>query len=320
MKKFLLLISVFFALGLQAQKYEYHPETVGMPEIEKKILPLAIVFNEADTSMPKIAVQQLKHKINQVFMINKIAPLDYLSQFFITANIVTNPKLEKEGMNSDDIIEVNMYIADYKNQKVITTTKFYVRAVGSDEAQRYTYALRQINPKTPDLARFLNEATKEILAYYDKETPNILKQANNLTSQKLYKEALSLIVTIPTECKYYNDAISAGLAIYQKYLDNNGDVNLAYARQVWVANKTIKGADEAAEFLAKIDTEAKCYTQAVDFCKLVKQQIGDEWKFEMKEAEPNKMSEKDKITEMRRIGVEQGKSAQFTANLDFVTK
>ena len=40
----------------------------------------------------------------------------------------------------------------------------------------------------------------------------------------------------------------------------------------------------------------------------------------MKEAASNKMSEKDKITEMRRIGVEQGKSAQFTANLDFVTK
>ena len=317
MKKFLLLICVSCAVSLQAQKYEYHPETVGMPEVEKKVLPLTIMFNEADTTMPQIAKQQLKHKLNQVFTINKIAPLDYLSQFLITAKINENPEVEIANASAD-IMEVTMYIADYRNQKVITSTKFYVKANGADQTQRYTYALRQINPKTPDLAKFIEEGTKEILAYYDKETPNIIKKAQTLSGQKQYKDALSLIVTIPTECKHYDAAMKEGIAIYQKYIDNDADVNLSYARQVWVANKTLKGANEAAEFLSKIGSNAKCYQQAVDFCKLVKQQVGDEWKFEMAEADPKANTEANQLKEMRKIGLEQGKSQQFTVNLDFI--
>ncbi len=317
MKKFLLLICVICAVSLQGQKYEYHPETVGMPEVEKKVLPLTIMFNEADTTMPQIAKQQLKHKLNQVFTINKIAPLDYLSQFLITAKINENPEVEIANASAD-IMEVTMYIADYRNQKVITSTKFYVKANGADQTQRYTYALRQINPKTPDLAKFIEEGTKEILAYYDKETPNIIKKAQTLSGQKQYKDALSLIVTIPTECKHYDAAMKEGIAIYQKYIDNDADVNLSYARQVWVANKTLKGANEAAEFLSKIGSNAKCYQQAVDFCKLVKQQVGDEWKFEMAEADPKANTEANQLKEMRKIGLEQGKSQQFTVNLDFI--
>lgn len=317
MKKFLLLICVICTVSLQAQKYEYHPETVGMPEVEKKVLPLTIMFNEADTTMPQIAKQQLKHKLNQVFTINKIAPLDYLSQFLITAKINENPEVEIANASAD-IMEVTMYIADYRNQKVITSTKFYVKANGADQTQRYTYALRQINPKTPDLAKFIEEGTKEILAYYDKETPNIIKKAQTLSGQKQYKDALSLIVTIPTECKHYDAAMKEGIAIYQKYIDNDADVNLSYARQVWVANKTLKGANEVAEFLSKIGSNAKCYQQAVDFCKLVKQQVGDEWKFEMAEADPKANTEANQLKEMRKIGLEQGKSQQFTVNLDFI--
>lgn len=318
MKKLLLLLSVVFAVTLQAQKYEYHPETTTMPELEKKTLPLAIVFDDADTTMPQIAKQQLIHKIKQVFYINKIAPLDYLSQFLITAKINPNPKIEVAGTQNNDIMEITMYIADYKNQKVINSTKFYVKGTGSDENQRYTTALRQINPKTPDLAKFIEDASTEILAYYDNEASNIIKKAQNLAAQKEYKDALSLIVTIPTECKFYNDAMQEGMNIYQKYLDNNGDVNLAYARQVWVAKKTLEGANEAADFLSKIDCNSKCYQAAVEFHNLVKQQIGDDWKFEMKEAGENTASEADKIKQMREIGLEQGKNQQFSVNLNFI--
>jgi hypothetical protein len=173
--------------------------------------------------------------------------------------------------------------------------------------------------QTPQIAQFIQEGKEKIIGYYDHEGEALIKKAQYLAKQKKYDEALFWVALIPQQSKHYDAALAAGQAIYQQYINNECNVNLAAARQAWAAHQNANGAEAAGEFLAKILPDAACYGDAMALYKEIKGKVLDDWKFEMKQYQDGVDLEKQRIEAARAVGVAYGThQPSKEVNIDFI--
>jgi hypothetical protein len=173
--------------------------------------------------------------------------------------------------------------------------------------------------QTPQIAKFVQEGKEKIIAYYDHEGEQLIKKAKFFAKQKKYDEALYWVALIPQQSKHYDAALATGLEIYQQYLDNECNINLAAARSEWAAQQNAVGAAAAGEYLAKILPDAGCYGDAMALYKEIKGKVLDDWKFEMKIYQDGVDLEKQRIEAARAIGVAYGEhQPNKEVNIDFI--
>ncbi len=284
-------------------------------------LPISVVVEEQVEPFPATARVQLQNKLTQLLTKNGVASMDYLGQFFLTAFVVPQTKdvVSSAPMKISETMDMTLYIADYTNKVVFATTSLTLRGIGDTETKCYMNALRSMPVNSPAIEAFVRQGKEKIIAYYDHEAANIIKKAQFLASTKQYKEALSIVVTIPAQCNKYDEALKVGLDIYQQYLDNRCAVNLAAARQAWAAEQNATGAQKAGDYLAQILPDAGCYDDAMALYKEIKGKVLDDWKFEMKQYQDGVDLEKQRINAMREVGVAYGRGQQpTTTNIGFL--
>ncbi len=308
MKKHTILFAcILAATTLFAQNTEY--------------LPISVVIEEQVEPFPATTQVQLKNKLTQLLTRNGIASMDYMGQFFLTAFVVplTKDVVSSAPMKMSETMDMTLYIADYTNKVIFSSTSLTLRGIGETESKCYMSALKNMPTTSPAIEEFVKKGKDKIIAYYDREAANIIKTAQFLASTKQYEEALSMVVTIPMQCNKYDEALQAGLSIYQQYLDNRCAVNLAAARQAWAAEQNATGAQKAGEYLANILPDAGCYDEAMALYKEIKGKVLDDWKFEMKQYEDTVDLEKQRINAMREVGVAYGRGQQpTTTNIGFL--
>ena len=304
----LLIVCLLAAMSLLAQS-------------NTQFLPISVVVDEQVEPFPATAKVQLQNKLTQLLTKNGVASMDYLNQFFLTAFVVPQTKdvVSSAPMKISETMDMTLYIADYTHKVVSASTSLTIRGIGDTESKCYMSALKNMPLNSPEIEKFVREGKEKIVAYYDYEATNILKKAQFLASTKQYEEALSMIVTIPTLCNKYDEALRVGLDIYQQYIDNQCAINLAAARQAWSAEQNSTGAKKAGEYLAKIQPDAGCYDEAMALYQEIKGKVLDDWKFEMKQYQDSVDIEKSKVNAMREVGVAFGKGQQpTTTNIGFV--
>lgn len=309
MKKHLIIaILALGCMSLQAQQ-------AAAPE---NTLALRVLVEEPIEPAPPTSKQMLEHKLNALLTQNGVASMDYLGQFFITirVNPLSKDILPGPPTKISETMEVAFYIADYYNQIIFSTTSATVKGLGDNESKSYLNAIKQLKINTPEMKQFVDEGKKKIIAYYNSQADRMITQAQALCKQKNYEEALWIISTIPAECDKYDQALKAGLAIYQEYVNHLCDVNLAKARQAWVSEQNAAGAEAASEYLSRIYPDAKCYGDAMALYKEIKGKVLDDWKFEMKIYQDGVDTERERIHAIRDVGVAFGKGQQpVTTNL-----
>ena len=234
--------------------------------------------------------------------------MDYMGQFILT---ITTTPLDKDiipgpPMKISEKMEMNLYIVDAYAKTIFSTTSMTVKGLGETENKCYLNAITHMPLQTPQIAKFIDEGKTKIIEYYDHEGEQIMKKAQYLASQKQYEEALYWVSLIPQQSKHYDAALAAGLNIYQQYIDNQCNINLAAARQAWAAEQNKTGAYAAGEYLANILPDAKCYGEAMELYKEIKGKVLDDWKFEMKKYQDGVDLEKQRIDAARQVGVAYG--------------
>ena len=286
-------------------------------------LPITVMVEDLTEPFPSGAKALMESKLTQVLTQNGIAGLDYQGQFALTAVAIPIDKDVLPGPPAKiaEKMEMNLFIVDLYNKTVFTSTVINVRGLGENENKSYVDAIRRMPTKSKDLGKFIEEGKAKIVEYYDAKAPQMIKKAQALCKQKSYEEAMNIITMIPEECKYYDDALNAGVEIYQAYMDNLCNVNLAAARQAWAAEQNSKGAYAAGEYLAQILPDAACYGEAMELYKEIKGKVLDDWKFEMKIYQDGVDLEKQRIQAMRDIGVAWGEhQPKETYHLDFLPR
>jgi tetratricopeptide (TPR) repeat protein len=288
---------------------------------ETEFLPISVYAADNSENFPEGAKAMIENKLTQLLTRNGIAGLDYMGQFVLT---VTTTPLDKDiiagpPMKISEKMEMNLYIVDAYAKTIFSSTSFTVRGLGETENKCYLNAISRMPLQTPQIAQFIQEGKEKIIGYYDHEGEALIKKAQYLAKQKKYDEALFWVALIPQQSKHYDAALAAGQAIYQQYINNECNVNLAAARQAWAAHQNANGAEAAGEFLAKILPDAACYGDAMALYKEIKGKVLDDWKFEMKQYQDGVDLEKQRIEAARAVGVAYGThQPNKEVNIDFI--
>lgn len=288
---------------------------------ETEFLPISVYAADNSENFPEGAKAMIENKLTQLLTRNGIAGLDYMGQFVLT---VTTTPLDKDiiagpPMKISEKMEMNLYIVDTYAKTIFSSTSFTVRGLGETENKCYLNAISRMPLQTPQIAQFIQEGKEKIIGYYDHEGEALIKKAQYLAKQKKYDEALFWVALIPQQSKHYDAALAAGQAIYQQYINNECNVNLAAARQAWAAHQNANGAEAAGEFLAKILPDAACYGDAMALYKEIKGKVLDDWKFEMKQYQDGVDLEKQRIEAARAVGVAYGThQPSKEVNIDFI--
>lgn len=288
---------------------------------ETEFLPISVYAADNSENFPEGAKAMIENKLTQLLTRNGIAGLDYMGQFVLT---VTTTPLDKDiiagpPMKISEKMEMNLYIVDAYAKTIFSSTSFTVRGLGETENKCYLNAISRMPLQTPQIAQFIQEGKEKIIGYYDHEGEALIKKAQYLAKQKKYDEALFWVALIPQQSKHYDAALAAGQAIYQQYINNECNVNLAAARQAWAAHQNANGAEAAGEFLAKILPDAACYGDAMALYKEIKGKVLDDWKFEMKQYQDGVDLEKQRIEAARAVGVAYGThQPSKEVNIEFI--
>lgn len=279
-----------------------------MMAVETEYLPISVYAVDDTERFPEGAKAMVENKLTQLLTRNGIAGLNYLGQFVLT---VSTTPLDKDVIPGPpqkiaEKMEMNLYIADTYAKTIFASTSLTVRGLGETETKCYLNAFRNMPLQTPQIAQFIEQGKTKIIEYYDHEGENLMKKAMYLAQQKSYEEALFIISLIPQQSKHYDAALATGLDIYQMYLDNQCNMNLAEARMAWAAEQNSIGAEKAGKFLANILPDAGCYDEAMALYQEIKNKVLDDWKFEMKKYDDSIDLERRRIDAARQVGVAYG--------------
>ena len=288
---------------------------------ETEYLPISVYAADDSESFPQGAKAMMENKLTQLLTRNGIAGLNYLGQFVLT---VSTTPLDKDVIPGPpakiaEKMEMNLYIVDAYAKTIFSSTSLTVRGLGETENKCYLNAISHMPLQTPQVAKFVEEGKQKIIAYYDHEGEALIKKARFLAKQKQFEEALYIVSLIPQQSKQYDAAITAGMEIYDRMIENECNMYLAAARQAWAAEQNAKGAAAAGEYLANILPDAGCYDEAMELYKEIKGKVLDDWKFEMKKYQDTVDLEKQHIDAMRQIGVAYGNNQpEQTTTIEFL--
>lgn len=278
-------------------------------------IPLMVVIPDQVENMPEGAEEYLVNKLRQGIVSNGVAANADFAQFFIAPKIslVTKDIVPGPPTNIAMNMEITFYIADYYGEKIFSSVTINSKGVGTNETKAYINGIRNFNTKSPAIQKFIEEGKRKIIAYYDANYQNIIKKAQTMSRMKNYEEALFHLMSIP-ECSVgYNTAMKAAAEVYQTYVDYLCQQNLNLAKAAWVGQQNRSGAAEAAEYLANIYPDAKCYSEAMTLYKEIKSRIREEWNFVMKAYDDAVSLEKQRINAWKEVGVAYGRGQQPTS-------
>ena len=278
-------------------------------------ITLSVIVPEQQDPLPAGAESYLVNKLTQVAINNGIAAGRDFGRFFIAANIgmATKDILPGPPTQISQNIEITLYIADYFDQKIYSSTTIKATGVGTNETKSFINALQNMPVKSPQLNQFVTEGKDKILAYYRQQGDLIIQQAKTLAAQRKYEEAFFLLTAIPDAVRdVYERAMDATLEIYQSYVDYLCEVNLAKARAAWAAHQNSEGAEAAGVFLSQIYPDAKCHAEAMELYTEIRDKVLADWQFEMKKWQDGIDLESQRIEAMRQIGVAYGNGQQPT--------
>lgn len=232
------------------------------------------------------------------------------AQFAIALNYSVRDKQILSGSPTKIIyvIEATFQILDLKGNRNFATYTKDIKGIGNNEQKALINAFQKINSNDENLKKFLREGNNKIIDYYNANYGQIISKARLLASTKHFDEALYNLMTIPECCNVYGLVMEVSSTIYQQFIDQHCNENLAQARAVWIASPNRDGAMSASIFLSEIYPDAACYEDAIQLANEIKKQMGEEWKFAMKQWDDNIFLERQRIEAMREIGISFAKS------------
>lgn len=278
-----------------------------------RIVLTTVLPDRVSTNLPEGCGNLLKNKLSQITTQNGLGGSTNDPRFIITANVIENDKNISPTMPAMSTIDldVTFYVADYQTKTNLGAFNMPAKGVGQTEIKAYINAIRNINPKNPEIKLFIEDSKNKVLEFYNTRCDFIIQNANALSDQRKFDQAIAQLITVPEVCKdCYSKSLSAIGPIYQKFIDRQCKMNLMNARNAWNANPYKEGADKAAEFLATIDPEAACYKEAEQLAKTIGTRMlkidKREWDFKMRQFDLNVDLEKRRIEAYRAVGVAYG--------------
>lgn len=306
MKRFLLISLLSCLLG-------------GMACAQDCDIHLMAIEANPDGEMPEAAGEYLFNRLCTAITGDGISATGQYAQFFIAAKALPLYEQAVTGapVKTALTLSLNLYIGDYWGEKVFDRMSLEIRGVGESRERAYLNAFRSLNKNNQQVANFLEKGKQRIIAYYDAEYNNIIREAQRESALRNYERALFLLGAVPVCCNGYDAVADELVKTYHEYIDYNCDRLLMQARNAWAVHPDQRGAAEAARILNQLEPDAACYGDAMDLYREIKDKMKDDWNFEMREKYKDSIElRKQTIEAARAVGVAFGEGQQpQTTNL-----
>lgn len=278
---------------------------------------------EQAENIPSSVEKQLSTKLRGLVSKKGIGTSDEYAQFVITPEISVVGKSIVAGPPKLFVLELelSLFIGDANSKQVFSSTSITINGSGESETKAYINAFKRINKNSKEIASFLEESRNKIISYYDTNYPTIIKQAELLSKQLQYDEAMFLLTAIP-ECSIgYDMGMKAAEVVYQKYIDDTCLENINEAKSIWITTQDEYGARKALEHIVLISPESKCYAESVALSNemklkvkadqdLEKKREQQQLDFERKKHKDKQELEKQRIAAYKAVSIEYAKKQQ----------
>ena len=288
MKK--LLISLIYCLFLVKSYAQEAPKSDDFG----RIILNTLVSDQL--KLPKEAKDQLENKLKQIATNYGMAGSVVNPRFIITANISVLSKdiIPGPPQMIAQNIDVTFFIGDAIENKIFSNLLLSIKGVGTNENKAFIDAIKNIITKNEKIELFISDAKNKIIAFYAAQCNSYITQAQNLKQNQKFDEAIYLLSQIPEVCSdCYFKANKELNEIYNSKINFESSTNLINAKSIWAANPTESGAEEAKNYIMRINPSAKCYTEANTLLKTINNKlITDEKERLRKEEEYEKRQQK----------------------------
>jgi hypothetical protein len=200
-------------------------------------------------------------------------------------------------------LSVSMYVVGLSDQKIYASYVSNIRGVGNNETSALINTFQKINISNVGILNFVQQGKMKIVAYYDDNYQNIIKKSRAKSAMRNYDEAIYDLMMVPECCKGYDEVVVELMNIFQEFVNQQCNENLAQARAAWIAAPNSEGAATASIYLSEIYPDASCYGDAIELADEIKKHMGNEWKFMMRQWADSISLERQRINAMRDISI-----------------
>ena len=226
-------------------------------------------------SIPGTASSALERKLTSMATANGFAGMS--DRFLLTAipevmSVSMTPTAPAQFVVEG---EVEVYVVNNPEEVIVGQTVYSLKGVGASEQKAVISAINQINVRSVDTRRFLENARSKIIEYYDGRLPSIIAKAQSLASMTRYDEALAVLSAVPDCLDGYPQIAEMMVDIYTSRIDRDadsliraasaklasGNASAAMAELAKVDPYSTK-ASKADEMIARIKADAEAEKQA----------------------------------------------------------
>ena len=200
-------------------------------------------------------------------------------------------------------INASLFIVDLKGKNIYSSFNMDLKGVGDNETKALINSFKGLNGANENLKRFLLDGKKKIIAYYDNNFAEIINKAKADAEMKNFDAAIYSLLSIPECSKGYSTALEMLPMVYRQFVNQHCNENLAQARAAWYSSPNSDGASIAGVYLSEIYPDASCYSDAMSLFKEIRKQMGEEWKFVMKQYNDAIALERQQMNMMREIAL-----------------
>lgn len=191
-------------------------------EPEAKIALTPYVIHEIG-SVPSAALSSLQRKLTSMATANGFAGT---SDTFLLTGVPTvtdvsmTPTAPAQFVVS---VDVEVYVVNNPEEVIVAQTVYSVKGVGASEQKAIIGAIGQINEKSIDTRRFMENARTKIIDYYAGRLPSIIAKAQSMASMKRYDDALSVLSAVPECLDEYPQVADLMVDIFTRKIDFAAD-------------------------------------------------------------------------------------------------
>lgn len=290
---------------------------VGAMAQNKLSVPMGIYIDEGASHVPSHAQSVLENKMKQIVTVNGVGSSNN-SQFFITCFV---NELDKHVLGGAPIkhiqkSEITFYIADAQNERIYETLTFTAEGIGNSENEAYLNTFKQIDVRASNISKFVANANKKIIDYYESRLEFIAAEAEALAKLGEFSAAYSLLCYVPVECENYDIIEDMALTIHQMEVDETSRKALQRAKAAWASGHNAECALEAASHLAEVSYYSSCYSEADALANEIKAFAIEDHYYNREQLEKHldwmRNHEDKKVKAWRDVGVAYGRNQQPT--------
>jgi hypothetical protein len=270
-KLIILTMTLFcYATTAQSQNSSLSSNTASSAAADACRLTLTPYLPNNVGSLTEEARSILENQLNQITTKNGIGGSSINKQFIITANVIestkdisaTTPVIYSFGL------EVIFYIGDGISGVKFASLALSAKGSANSETKAYIKALKDIKPYDPVFKKFIDEGKAKIIEYYRTNADVIIAEANALSSQNKFDEAIYKLVCVPNICKEaYDKCLNKIPEIYKAKMERECQKLLAESK-VFISQDNYLSA---AKVLSPLLPDLSCYPEVAT----VLQQITD---------------------------------------------